>query len=589
MSIRQTLLIAFLMFSVVAAAAMMILTYSRSRTALSNEIRLNLQTQATTTMEQIESTIFERVENIHGWSRLDLMQEIKVDDVDKRLARFLRDIKAAYAGIYNDLFCVRDELIIAASDASLIAAHRPAPSWWLEIPILGSTVHLSRPVVTASPSVLTLQAPVQDAFTREDLGEIYAEYDWSDVAALLDYAVANSPRMALLLDADGRPLAASATLRAQPGLATLVLNDWIASDSSHEVSSVRGTPLHAGELLIGQANAAGYKGLPALGWRVLILVPEELAFGPVTHLLKDLSAVLILIVIIAVISAIRISGRLARPLQALTTATREAGLNLDISPVPLAGTSEVAELSRAFTRMVEDLRHSRQDLVRVSKLAAVGEMAAMLAHEVRNPLGIMRSSAQLLKRQQTLDERGHEMLDFMLHECDRINDLVTGLLENARPRPPVLASHDLGELVQGLRNLLVAKAEKKQIALDFVPPLSPVVLECDQDQMLQVVLNLLLNAIQMTPAGGHVELRLGQGQQEVWIDVADDGPGIPRDERTRVLEPFVSTRDGGIGLGLAIVQDIVQRHGGEIIIDDGPLGGTRFRIRLPRSTEEKLA
>ncbi|MEQ8660457.1 MAG: two-component sensor histidine kinase, partial [Gammaproteobacteria bacterium] len=120
MTIRRALLYTLLAFSVSFAAFMTALSYSRARAALSEEIRLNLETQALTLMTQIDAILFERVKNMQGWRRLDVMQEVRVGDVDKRLARFLDDIQEAYAGVYTELYCVQDSLIVAASDATSI-------------------------------------------------------------------------------------------------------------------------------------------------------------------------------------------------------------------------------------------------------------------------------------------------------------------------------------------------------------------------------------------------------------------------------------------------------------------------------------
>ncbi|MCC7411125.1 MAG: sensor histidine kinase [Gammaproteobacteria bacterium] len=578
MSIRRTLLIAFLLFGVVAAATMTALAWSRSRAALDAEIRLNLESQAVTVMQQIEAIMFERVENVYGWSQLDLMQEIRLDDIDKRLSRFLRDIKSSYAGIYRSIVCVRDGRIVAAADPTLIGTSTRAAPTWLTVQLPAARVELARPDTTAGQPVLTVRAPLLDAFTGSDLGYLQGDYDWSEVQTLLDHTVAQSSRFAMLLDAGGRVLAASSAVRARPDLLAGEFASFASDTGRSGVVREVGTPLGHDRLLVGHAGSTGYNGLPDFGWRLLVLAPERVALQPVTHLLNTLLALLVLAAVVAAVLAINLSGRIARPIQALTELTRHIDGEIDQQPAPVQGADEVVELGRAFRRMIVDLRHSRAHLVRVSKLAAVGEMAAMLAHEVRNPLGIVRSSAQLLARQQGLDARGHEMVDFMVHECDRINALIRNLLENARPREPAMAEHDLRDIVRQPLEMLRARAQTKRVALEFDGAEQPLPIVCDRDQITQVLLNLVLNAIQMVADGGRIEIAAGMHDGAAWLEVRDDGPGIPAARHQLILEPFVTFRDGGIGLGLTIVQDILTRHGATLTIGTSGLGGASLRI-----------
>ena len=213
----------------------------------------------------------------------------------------------------------------------------------------------------------------------------------------------------------------------------------------------------------------------------------------------------------------------------------------------------------------------------------------MLAHEVRNPLGILRSSAQLLSRQQGLDARSREMLGFMLGECDRINDLISSLLDNARPREPVFAAHDLNGLVEQLLDMLAARALSKRVSVDFEPAPLPLDIHCDRDQIVQVILNLVLNAIQAAGDKGRVRIRTWRDPGVVCLEIADDGPGIPAERRAAVLEPFVSGREGGIGLGLTVVQDVLRRHRAEFEIGDADLGGASFRVRFPANDTDPSA
>jgi len=208
-------------------------------------------------------------------------------------------------------------------------------------------------------------------------------------------------------------------------------------------------------------------------------------------------------------------------------------------------------------------------------------MAASMAHEVRTPLGILRSSAQMLQREEKLSDVGREMTEFVISETDRLNALVTTLLDSARPRPPEFSRYDLHRIIEHTVDLLKTKAADKRIALTMQFDAAEPILLCDRDQLIQVFLNLIMNAIQHTPEGGRIVVATASCGDSIEATVCDNGPGIPHAEHKKVFEPFVSHRQGGIGLGLTVVQQIVSAHRGRIIAADNPAGGTCFRIELP--------
>lgn len=585
MTIRRALLLTLLAFSISFAALMTALSYSRARAALSDEIRLNLETQALTLMQQVDAMLFERVKDMQGWRRLDLMQEVRVGDVDKRLARFLDDIKAAYSGIYTDLYCLQNGRIVAASDAAMIGRTAAAPTPWITIDVGDGAVQLSRPRRESGSTVLALSGELLDAYSGAPMGTLVARLDWHEATRLLDDSTRGSGREALLLDAAGRPLAASTGLRQRADSHALDVIDWHLDDSAHGVITLDGESISRDQLLLGYAHSTAYKGLPQFGWSLLVLTPTATAFEPVQHLLWTLLALLAATGLVAALLAVRISALGARPLQELTRYARAVGEDIDTPQRDIDGTSEIRELGSAFNTTVAELRRSRAHLVRVSKLAAVGEMAAMLAHEARTPLGIIRSSAQLVGRQGGLDEAGREMMSFMINECDRINGLVTSLLEAARPRRPDRHEHDVNAIITQVLEMLHARIHERGVIVRFDPAAARAPAHCDRDQLVQVLLNVLTNALAIVAEAGHVRITTRVAGDFAEIRIEDDGPGIPPERREAVFEPFVSFRSGGIGLGLPIVREIVELHEGSIAIEESSLGGACFVISLPTSAQ----
>ncbi len=581
MTIRKILLLTLLMFGVLSAMLMTLIAYRQSSSALSSEIRFNLETQAINLTRQIDTLLFERSVNIHGWSRLDIMQEMRVGDVDKRLSRFLADIQRAYNGAYAELYTVAQGRIIASSDATRINSNINSVAARYQLNFQGDKIDLSLLNLGPAQTALLMRTAIHDAFTIQDMGSLQAIIDSSELAKLLDSAVGQGDRHALLIDDTGQILATSSDYHPELKTRHWDVNALNAVDQQHGVYTGSLGTSQGDEMLIGFARFESSHELPDIGWHVLLLTPRQLAIAPVHELLGHLLILLTIIIIIAIVLAFWISARIANPIQQLTVYSRRIGEDLDHSMQNIDGNLEVNELNSAFNRMIADLRQSREHLVRVSKLAAVGEMAAMLAHEVRTPLGIMRSSAQMLSRQSYMDERGREMLDYMLQECDRINDLVSNLLESARPREPVFAPYEIDKLITHVIELVHNEAEKKNIRIEFHSKQNLETITCDRDQFIQVLLNLIMNAIQNITDNGHILITATASEQQALISIEDDGPGIAIEQRQRILEPFVSQRTGGVGLGLPIVQEILQMHQGKLSISDSQLGGAQFQITIP--------
>lgn len=582
MTIRKSLLLTLLVFSIVFATLMTALAWSRARAALSDEIRRNLQSQASTVMQQVNAMLFERVTDLQGWRRLDLMQDLKVGDIDKRLASFLGDITRAYAGVYTGIYCLQEGRVVSASEPRLIGTQAALPAVWMSMPGADGAINIARPDARARDSVMTLFSEIRDAYSERPLATLATRFNWREVNALLELATAGTGRHALLLDGEGRALAATRSLRAQLPSDDTPLSMLFDGADDHDVSSVDGTPLAMHRLLVGHAHASPYKGMQPLGWTLLVLSPEEVAFAPIQRLLWSLLALLAVTVAIAALLAMRISAHTARPIQSLTAYARALERDLDTPAQVIRGVSEVEELSHAFNRTLDELRASRAQLVRASKLAAAGEMAAKLAHEVRTPLGIIRSSAQLINRQGGLDARGHEMMSYMINEVDRINELVTGLLDSARARVPQLEPLVLADVVRQVLDMLHDKFESRGIVVESALDAVPSSLRGDRAQLVQVLLNLLMNASQALEHGGHIRVAIEPCDGGLCLRVEDDGPGIPVEQRETVFEPFVSHRAGGIGLGLPVVREIVNLHGGSISIGSGSLGGACVTVQLPQ-------
>jgi signal transduction histidine kinase len=228
----------------------------------------------------------------------------------------------------------------------------------------------------------------------------------------------------------------------------------------------------------------------------------------------------------------------------------------------------------------ERLRHR---LSEIERLAAVGELAAGVAHEIRNPLAAILNAATLLEEEDTLTaEERASILAAVKTEARRLNTTLSDFLQFARPRELNRQLGDIGKVVEHVSALLQEEHGRRnglhvEVQVDpAVPPFA-----FDADQLTQVLWNIARNGVEAMEGRGRLTLDVGRQNGEVLITVADTGPGIPPEERRRIFQPFVSKKPGGTGLGLAIAQRIVAAHGGRIDVESAPEQGSRFTIYLP--------
>jgi two-component system sensor histidine kinase HydH len=243
--------------------------------------------------------------------------------------------------------------------------------------------------------------------------------------------------------------------------------------------------------------------------------------------------------------------------------------------------------ARTIERQLRELERAQRAVVQQEKLAALGRLAAGVAHEVRNPLGVIRASASMVRESFDPGEDPHRACDFICEEIDRLNSLISGLLSFARPTKLELAVTSIEKLIDRALHLVSDETRKRRITLERSGDASAFELHADPDLLSQVVYDLLLNAAEAVEADGRIALRVEADPDVLRVEVADDGPGVDPSVADQVFEPFVTTKASGTGLGLAMAQRIVETHGGALACLPGrglgPGGsGACFRIELPR-------
>jgi two-component system sensor histidine kinase PilS (NtrC family) len=235
------------------------------------------------------------------------------------------------------------------------------------------------------------------------------------------------------------------------------------------------------------------------------------------------------------------------------------------------------------------IRRMEEQVRRSDRLAAIGELAAGMAHEIRNPLASLSGSVKLLSEELRLEGEGRELMGIVTREVGRLNALITDFLQYASPRPPQLRETSLRELLQETATLIgQTRGALWRIAV-VAPGEDAFRAEVDAQMIRQLLWNLTLNAMEAMPGGGTVTVALAEEGEEVRIDVSDSGAGIAAGDLNKVFTPFYSTKEGGTGLGLAIVFKIVENHRGHIEVESTPGRGTTVRVALPWSAQAGAA
>ena len=239
------------------------------------------------------------------------------------------------------------------------------------------------------------------------------------------------------------------------------------------------------------------------------------------------------------------------------------------------------ETARKLSEVYGQLQASFEQLRRADRLSALGELSAGLAHEIRNPLGSVEGAVQILRRPELPTDTRNEFGNLAQKEINRLKGLLTDFLDFARPQTPKRVPTEPGELLEAVGKLAAETARMSgiQVRVESLASVSTVLV--DPEQMKQVLLNLVINAIQAMPTGGEIVLRAARTLESIILEVQDEGVGIPPEDLERVFNPFVTTRPDGTGLGLSIAYQIVSQHRGHIAARRNPGSGMTFTVTLP--------
>ena len=282
---------------------------------------------------------------------------------------------------------------------------------------------------------------------------------------------------------------------------------------------------------------------------------------------------------IAIVIAFYLARRISRPLLQVVGVTRRvAGGDLS-AEVPVLGKDEIGELALSFNHMIRDLSQAQEQLVRSQRLAAIGQLAGSVSHELRNPLSVLRSSSYYLRtRLPDADPKVAKHLNIIEQEIASANRIITDLLDFSRTKPPTFQHTYLNYIVEeSLSRIEVPSTVTVKLELsDGLPPL-----KADTFQLEQVLMNLLANAVQAMPEGGTLTVGTDHVDGRLITTVTDTGVGIRPEHLEQIFEPLFTTKARGIGLGLAVCKTLIENHGGTIRAESTVGEGTTFTLSLP--------
>ncbi|MGE5175920.1 MAG: ATP-binding protein [Hyphomicrobiales bacterium] len=437
-----------------------------------------------------------------------------------------------------------------------------------------------------------------------------------DVRALIDRIAGYEHVLGLrLFNADGSLAYESGTLRGQPMPDSTSLRDVLARHTSYEARLVeRDGPKVT--YLVPLVSRAGTLFGAVEVFQLESFVTQEARVRRTSIALLAGSTLLVVVLILMV--AVR--WNVTRPIETLAQSFREVGAGGPSRRVPIRRHDELGRLTEEFNAMCDRLETARRSLLEAQeeqrrmearlreaeRLAAIGKLAAGLAHEVGTPLNVISGRTEALLRRGVGGEAGARHLEVISGQIDRIARIVRGMLDFGTPRRPVLAPTDLGEVLGNVLELLEGRFEERGIAVGFTAgdPL-PAVL-ADADQLQEVFLNMAVNAVDAMPRGGALSIELGAETRRpdraagdgvasdaprryVSIAIADTGDGIPAENLGRIFDPFFTTKEvgQGTGLGLSVAYGIVQEHGGWIDVTSEVGRGTRVTVHLPEQGAER--
>jgi signal transduction histidine kinase len=529
---------------VLATVAVVLREYDVGESRLVAETQRTLSAQAEVAADRVASALSERQRIVSLWADLETSQDLAVDDVDKRLSESLSDLVGALGAGTEAVAARRGEGVLASSDPGRLEEGAPPLPAFVDDALsdVGPGVMLHG---GPGGGAVVTTADVVSMVDGIPLGRIAV---WSPLRSFLSAAIPLDLDVVELLAADG----------------TVLLHGERLGDSDDAylwAGHTARTPAGVVDVSVGRPRAEVARAINRSGRQLVTL-----------------AAVFLLL---AIPAALLVAWSATSGLARLTRAARELDPHTPQAlPTPSRwAPDEVHVLADAMTSMVSRLEEAREELARTESLAAVGMLTKSLAHEIRTPLSVLRAGTEILARAPHAGPREQEVSEMLEAEVERLARLVDDLLVFGRPSSPRLAAMDLHEVCGRALAMVRSDATEADVALSLEGEPTP--MRGDADQLRQVAVNLLTNAVRACEGGGRVAVRSRPLGTSTLLEVEDDGVGIPQDRIPEIWNPLVTTHRSGNGLGLPIVRQLVEAHGGSIEVRSTPGVGTCMSVTLP--------
>ena len=530
---------------IVATGIVVAREYAAGEQRLTTETTESLLVRATVAADRLEAALAERARMVTLWATLETSQDLAFDDVDTRLSATLQGLMGAF-GDGSDAVAVRDGVILSSSDPARLGPGAPS----LPPAVREAVARPAAGVVVArgvEPGWVVATADVQSVLDGRTLGRLVV---WTPLDRFLSNALPLDVDVASFARPDGEVIALGEAVRGPE-------DDFLWSRHLAHTA--------AGDVIVSMGR------------------PRADIVAGLRSTLRQLVTLAALVLLLALPATILVVRSATASLGRLTRAARELDpARPDPLPRPSRwAPSEVRVLADALSGMVTRLEEARAEVARAESLAAVGVLTKSLAHEIRTPLSVLRGGTEILARSSAPGSREAEITDMLSSEVARLSRLMDDLLVFGRPSPPVPRETDARAICRDALDALGADAADADVTLRLEGESVP--LRADPDQLRQIVVNLVSNGVRACEGGGTVLVSVGTRDGRAVLDVSDDGAGIPADRLDEIWTPLVTTHRRGNGLGLPIVRQLVEAHGGVIHVQSTPGSGTRMRVELPLS------
>ncbi len=338
----------------------------------------------------------------------------------------------------------------------------------------------------------------------------------------------------------------------------------------------------AGATDYAMSNIVKYSAtVDSLGWEISISIPEKVLFEDIYNLRNKSVYFSLIVAAVAFVSALFFIKRILVPIRKVIDGTKHfAEGDLDYR-IHMDSGKELKVLSEAFNSMAEQLQSRHDKLIQTNKLASLGLLSAGIAHEIKNPLAGIKTSVQVLSRKLPDSSVEKNILDSVTGEVDRLNKIVTDMLNFAKPMPSVKNNVQLNNVAEKALSFLSKDLKDKNVRV--YNNLKPIEVHLDQDQFLQIIINLLLNALAAIDSDDGIISLYHEGEYNEFMVIEDNGVGIAENKLDKIFDPFFSMSKGGTGLGLSVVYSLAKHNDIDISVQSKEGIGTKVRLKFRRN------